>query len=74
MKDIYMASMTYVMLSRVQSIDQLFILNELAPEKIYPWDVAVEELDRLHNVALNEKALLKQRNSMIISMNIRSLP
>ena len=37
----------YVMLSRVQSLDQIFIVEKLHPEKIAPCLAAVEELNRL---------------------------
>ena len=41
------------MLSRVQSIEQLFIVGELPPEKIYTKKAAEDELKRLENIAVN---------------------
>ena len=63
----------YVMMSRVQTIQQLFILNKLPREKIYPSPIAMEELQRLHRVAVNEKRRLAQKNSHVVSLNIRSI-
>ena len=73
LKSVKEAAQGYVMLSRVQAIDQVFILNEFPPHKIYPWPVAIEELRRLHDVAMNEKLKMKIRNSLILTLNIRSL-
>ena len=73
LKSILEAAQGYVMLSRVQALEQLFILNEFPPEKIYPWPVAMEELRRLYDVAMNEKVKLKIKNSLILTLNIRSL-
>ena len=67
------AAQAYVMMSRVQTISQLFILNQLPREKIYPSPIAMEELKRLQAVALNETSKVEQRNSLVISLNIRSL-
>ena len=41
------------MLSRVKELDQLFILGELPEEKIYPIPKALEEMERLEKVCLN---------------------
>ena len=67
------AAQAYVMLSRVQALDQLYILNEFSHDKIYPWDVALEELDRLNTRAENDKEAVIQRNSLVITLNVRSL-
>ena len=46
-------AMAYVMLSRIQCLDQLFILNSIPEDKIAPWPSALEELERLNKVCLN---------------------
>ena len=63
----------YVMMSRVQTISQLFILNKLPREKIYPSPVAMEELERLHEVALNVGNRISLKNTYVVSLNIRSI-
>ena len=63
-------AMVYVALSRVQCLDQLFILEDLPENKIKPWSDALEEMERLD-------ALDKERkNSEVFrmpTMNTRSL-
>ena len=64
------AAQAYVILSRVQSLTQLFILEDVCIDKIYASSLALDELARMNQVALN----LKQRGkNIIISGNIRSL-
>ena len=72
-KSVMEAAQAYVMLSRVQALDQLYILNEFPQNKIYPWDVAIEELDRLKSLAENDNEQVMQRNSLVITLNVRSL-
>ena len=57
------------MLSRVQSLGQLYILDSVPANKIYASDIAVNELDRMEQTALNNK---KSWN-IAISCNIRSM-
>lgn len=61
----------YVMLSRVQALSQLFIIEEIPKEKIIPSSSAVTELQRLSTVALNNRLC---SYSFLASLNIRSLP
>ena len=49
----FAAAMAYVMLSRVQSIDQVYILDKLAAESIKCEKKSLEELQRLYNISLN---------------------
>ena len=67
------AAQAYVMLSRIQSLDQLFILDKFLSDKIYPSDEAMKELKRLEDQALNRKEKVLQDNTLITSLNIRSL-
>ena len=63
------AAQAYVILSRVQSLSQLFIVDSLCPSKIYSSAVGLQELERQRSVAMNNEAA----HSCIVSCNIRSL-
>ena len=54
LRTIFEPAQAYVMLSRVQEIDQLFILEELLPEKIYANHTALQEIERLAGVSKNK--------------------
>ena len=70
MRTVREAAQAYVILSRVQSLSQLFILSSVCADKIYASGKAMEELERMNSVALN----LRQNNrKSIISCNIRSI-
>ena len=58
------------MLSRVQALSQIFILESVCPEKITSSMSAMDELERMERDAINLKVSLK---NSIISCNIRSL-
>ena len=60
----------YVILSRVQSLDQIYILESLCPEKITACTKAITELTRMTSLALNENVGVQET---IISCNVRSL-
>lgn len=64
----------YAMLSRVQALTQLFILEKVPVEKIYPSADAVEELRRLQSVAVNSREKTVREKTILASLNIRSLP
>ena len=64
----------YVMASRVQRIEQLYILNKFLSEKIYPSKEAMQELARLEKKALNEIEKQRIASNVLITLNIRSLP
>ena len=59
----------YVILSRVQALSQLFILESVSVEKITASTIALAELKRMETEAINIQCLMK---SSIISCNIRS--
>ena len=48
-------AMAYVMLSRVQEIGQLFILDSIPDNRIYPHNDAMQELKRMEEVSLNNQ-------------------
>ena len=77
LKTVFAAAQTYVMLSRVQSIEQLFILNCLDKDKFYADGKALEELDRLNNKSINNNPPPWEQNNKsflkIFSLNCQSL-
>ena len=46
----------YVMLSRVQELKQVYIIDKLDPLKLYPSQKALKELERMNKVSINENA------------------
>jgi exonuclease III len=44
----------YVMLSRVQELMQVYILNKFDPKKLYPSQKALRELERMNKISMNE--------------------
>ena len=75
--DIFQAAMLYVMLSRVCTLAQIFILDRFEETKMYPSNIALTELNRLDDISKNRK-LSKwetEENGLmkIISLNCRSL-
>ena len=75
--DTFAAAMIYVMLSRVCSLDQIFILNKFDRSKMYPSLQALEELKRLENISINrnptEWEAASSKNIKISSLNCRSM-
>ena len=76
-KDIWMAAIAYVMLSRICALWQLYILNEFDETKMYPHKQALEEMKRLESISKNKNLSEWQKNIhgnvKIISLNCRSL-
>ena len=60
----------YVILSRVQALSQLFILDSVCPKKIFASTEAMEELNKM---AKKADKYTKKMNNSIISCNIRSI-
>ena len=54
LRTVFDAAQAYVMLSRVQDIEQLYILEELVPEKIFANHAALGEIERLVSVSKNK--------------------
>ena len=69
--------MLYVMLSRVCSLQQIFILNTFDESKMYPNMKALTELERLEEISLNNNPTeweKENKNQLkISSLNCRSL-
>ena len=74
--DTFAAAMVYVMLSRVCSLIQIFILNEFDEKKMYPNQKAINELKRLEKLCLNNNLTEWEQDVKAIkiySLNCRSL-
>ena len=67
----------YVMLSRVQELKQIYILNRFNPEKVYPSRKALLEVERMNRVSINENPdrwSRKDDNALkIVSLNCAGL-
>ena len=76
-RDTFATGMVYVMLSRVCSIEQLFIVDELEPVKIKVSQKVLEENTRMESVSINQNPSpwnnLVFKGSRISSLNVRSL-
>ena len=70
------AAMAYVMLSRVQSLEQLFIIEALPDKKIFADGQALRELQRLNDISINKNPP-KWEQSLngykVMAFNCRSL-
>ena len=75
--DIWMAAITYVMLSRICSLGQLFILDQFDETKMYPSQQALKELERLEEISQNKNLPTWETDGSgllkISSLNCRSL-
>ena len=77
MRDTFEPGMVYVMLSRVCSMQQLFILGELNPSKIKASPKVLVENARMEKVSLNRNPTpwnnKEVRGARVCSLNVRSL-
>ena len=75
--DTFSAAMIYVMLSRVCTLNQIIILNDFDPKKMYPSKKALNELERLNQISQNNNPTAWEREDKralkITSLNCRSL-
>ena len=53
LKSVFEGAQAYVMLSRMKELDQVYILDELPEDKIYPIRKAQEEIKRLEEDSSN---------------------
>ena len=53
LRSVFEGAQAYVMLSRIKELEQLFILDELPENNIYPIQKALDEIKRLHEVSIN---------------------
>ena len=71
LNDVFQAGQAYVMLSRVESIEQLYILDSLDVNKIYARQTALEAFTAMNLRALNGKSIWKTKdveNDIIIGV------
>ena len=73
MSRVFEAAQAYVMLSRVQELEQLVIINTVQKDKIYPSPQAMAELENMNSNALNSNHSNTYLDLKIVSVNIRSL-
>ena len=77
LRTVFAAAMAYVMLSRVQAISQLFILESVPVSKFYADQRALNELERLINKSMNKNPSSWEKNDdtsiKILSLNCQSL-
>ena len=55
LRSVFQPAMAYVMLSRVESIDQLYILEVFDESKIYARHQAIKELEKMNQKSVNQK-------------------
>ena len=73
LKDIREAAQAYVMFSRVQELDQLYILDDLHEEKIYHSFDAMDAVNRLTESCRKTFCGISSDKIVLTSLNIRSL-
>ena len=78
LRSVFRGAQAYVMASRVKELDQLFILEELPENKIYPMLKALEEIERLEEASINNNPTTWDKESSskctrICFLNTRSL-
>ena len=77
LRSVFQPAMAYVMLSRVESIEQLFILEQFDESKIYGNKNAIDELERMNKIAVNQRPTewnnLKENIERISVLNCGSL-
>ena len=61
LRSVFEGAQAYVMLSRIKELDQLYILEELPENKIYPIQKALEEIRRLETVSINNNPTIWDR-------------
>ena len=76
-RSVFQSAMAYVMLSRVESITQLFILEEFDEKKVYGNHEAIKELEKMNKISVNERPTAwhdkKIRQTRISLLNCGSL-
>ena len=63
LRTVFGANQAYVMLGRVQQLDQLYIIGSLPENKIYVDKNALEQLEIMKNKSLNENRPMWEKNS-----------
>ena len=77
LKSVFDPSQAYVMLSRVQCLEQVFIVDELKSEKIYIANAPLLELERLQKISINSNPTAWEKDEKntfkVASLNIAGL-
>ena len=78
LRSVFDPAQAYVMASRVQELEQLYILEEVPEDKIYTSNMAMVELDRLISVSMNSNPTKWERADeectiKVCFLNCRSL-
>ena len=73
LKSVFQAAQAYTILSRAQSIEQVYIIGSLPEEKIYADPTALKELSRLDNISVNKNPPLWEQAHGETSINISCL-
>ena len=72
LKKVFQAAQSYVILSRVENLSQIYLIDDVYPEKIYPHQDASQQLEKM-----SEKYIEPSPGKIslrMLSLNIRSLP
>ena len=77
-KSVFEGAQAYVMLSRIKELNQLYVLEDVPDNKIYPIQKALEEIRRLETVSINNNPTIWDRESTpnvkkVCYLNVRSL-
>ena len=78
LRSVFEGAQAYVMMSRIKELEQLYILEELPENKIYPIQKALDEIKRLQEVSINNNptAWDKKSNTNVLKvtyLNTRSI-
>ena len=78
LRSVFEGAQAYVMMSRIKELEQLYILEELPNDKIYPIEKALDEIKRLQEVSINNNPTswdieIKSNVRKISYLNTRSI-
>ena len=73
-RDLFEGSMSYIALSRIKALSQLYLLNDLYEEKIYTSQKALKALKYLEDLAINADSIGKRNDQIKIAcLNVQNL-
>ena len=71
LNSVFEDAQAHVMLSRVQCLDQVYILRSLDESKIRTSSIGLNELERLRSISINENPLPWDRDRLTMKTNIK---